>query len=111
MGRPAEDVVGCPRFNDSALLHDRHGVGNEADDGKIVGDEQVREAEVSLQVAQQGKDLRLNQNVKGGDGFTENEDFGFERERASDRDSLPLTTRELVRVSVDDIRGQGDLLE
>src|SRR6476620_11541173 len=47
-------------LRDLAQVHDHHAVGDVADDVQVVGDEDVREAEVVLEVLEQVEDLSLN---------------------------------------------------
>src|SRR6185369_2240596 len=48
--RAHEDALLRPLFHDEPEVHDEHVVRDVADDAKIVRDEQVREAELALQI-------------------------------------------------------------
>src|SRR2546422_241528 len=74
------------------------------DHSEVVGDEDVREAELVLEVVEQVDDLCLNRDVEGGDGLVGDDQLRAEREGPGDADPLPLATRELVRVAVDVMR-------
>ena len=71
----------------------------------IVGDEHER----NLQAAPQRIDFVLETPpdgaIDGGERFVEQQDVGLARERACQRDPLPLAARELVRTTID-VTGQ-----
>src|SRR5260370_6340612 len=52
-------------LDDLAEVHDRHAVADVAHYGEVVGDEQIRELVLVLQVLEQVHDLRLNRYVQG----------------------------------------------
>jgi hypothetical protein len=61
-----------------------------------VGNEDVREAELRLQVLHQVDDLRLDRDVERADGLVGNHDLRVGRQRAGDADALPLAAGEFV---------------
>ena len=65
-----------------------------------MGDEDERQAELALQVAQQVEDLRLDRDVERGDRLVGDDQLGLQRDRAGDADALALAAGELVRVAV-----------
>jgi hypothetical protein len=65
-----------------------------------VGDEEVGQAELALQVLEQVDDLRLHDTSSAETGSSQTMSFGLERERAGDADALALAAGELVRVAV-----------
>ena len=65
-----------------------------------MGDEDDREPELALQVAQQVEDLRLDRDVERGDGLVGDDQLRLQRERPRDADALALAAGELVRVAV-----------
>ena len=64
---------------------------------KVVGDEQIGEAELVLQVLQQVDDLGLDRDVERGDRLVENEQARLQRQCPRDADALLLPARELAR--------------
>jgi predicted exporter len=48
--RNRERAARMERFDDLAQIHDRDAVGDVLDDGEVVGDEEVGQAELALQV-------------------------------------------------------------
>src|ERR1019366_3329659 len=71
-----------------------------AHDCEVVGDEDHRQAELALQLAQQVEDLRLDRDVERGDRLVGDDQLRLQRQRARDPDPLTLTAGELVRVAV-----------
>ena len=59
--RPSEHGCAVAHLHDPAAAHDGHAVAQVADHAQVVGDEQVRQLEVALQVLQQVDDLRLDE--------------------------------------------------
>ena len=81
-------------------VHHGDAVAHVAHDGEVVGDEDQRQAELALQVAQQVQDLRLDRHVERGDRLVGDDHLRLQGERAGDADALPLAAGELVRVAV-----------
>ena len=59
------DVVLRAAFDDLAQVHDGDSVRDVADDGEVMGDEDVGEVEFLLQVGEQVDYLGLNGDVEG----------------------------------------------
>ena len=81
------------------------------DDRQIVGDEEIGEAELLLQVLQQIDDLGLDRHVERRDRLVADDQLGLDRERARDADALALAAGELVRIAAHVIGLQADGLE
>src|SRR5260370_26613970 len=64
MERVVVDLSAARDLDDLAEVHDRHAVADVAYHGEVVGDEQVRELELVLQVLEQVHDLGLNRHVQ-----------------------------------------------
>ena len=64
-----------------------------------MGDEEIGEAELALQVAQQVDDLRADRDVERADRLVEDEEARAQGEGARDVDALALATAELVRIA------------
>lgn len=71
-------------------MHDRDLMRHKSDEWKVVRDEDIRQATPLLKRHQNLYHLSLYRYVQCRNRFIENEDFRFERERSSDRNSLPL---------------------
>ena len=76
-----------------------------------MGDEDVGQPELVLQVVEQVDDLGLDRDVERGDRLVEQHQPRVDRERARDADALALAAGELVREAVDVLGVQPDALE
>jgi hypothetical protein len=106
--RRAVDVVARPISTILPEVHDRDPVGDMADDGEVVRDEEVGEPEVVLEAREQVDDLRLDRHVERRDGLVEDDQGRVEGERAGDADALPLAAGELVREAVAVLGAEAD---
>ena len=86
-----EDLGRLSLLDDFALLHDEHPIGEVADNGEVMGDEDIGEAERVPKAGKQPDHLSLNGDVEGGDRLVADDDFRLERQGSGDRDALPLT--------------------
>ena len=82
-------------------MHDGDTVRDVPDDREVVGDKQVRDLELHLQVLEQVYDACLDRDVQGGDGLVEQQDLGACGQGAGDGNALALASRELGRKAVD----------
>ena len=98
-------------FDDSTEIHHRHAGGNVLHNGEIVRDEDVREPQTPLQIAQQIDHLRLDRNVQGRDRFVADDETRLDRERAGDADALTLAAGEFVRITGRVLRRESDQSE
>src|SRR6266545_4649079 len=98
-------------LDDPAEVHDCDPVGDVPDDGEVVCDEEVREAELFLELLEQVDDLRLNRDVESGHRLVRDDEVRVEREGSGKADPLPLSARELVRVAAGGVGGEPDRLE
>ena len=79
-------------LDDSAVAHDSDFIGEMSGHSEIVGDEKESHSESVLELEKEIGDLRLHRAIESGERFVEDEDFGIERESASDGQALALTT-------------------
>ena len=98
-------------LDDLAEVHHRDAVAEVLDDGEVVGDEQDREAEPQLEVAQQVEDLRADRHVERRHRFVGDEELRFDGERPGDADALALAAAELVREATGEARVEADEVE
>ena len=82
-----------------------------ADDADVVGDEDVGEAELVLQVVEQVDDLGLDRDIEGGDRLVGDDQLRVRRQGPGDPDPLALAAGELVRVAVGVLGREPDALE
>ena len=111
MGRTRVDVVLVPDLDHATEVHHGHAVGDVPHDREIVGDEDVGQAQLVLQLFHQVDHLRLDRHVQGRDRLVADEDLRVQRDASGDADALTLTAGELVRVAVDVLRVETHELE
>src|SRR5207253_9347209 len=75
---------------------------------EVMRDEEIGELQLLLQVHQQIDDLRLNRHVQRRHRLVEDDERGTECERASQADSLTLTSAELMRIALEVRRVEAD---
>ncbi len=95
------DRVSIADLDDLAQVHDRHPVGDVADHGEVVGDEQVGQSQAVLQILQEVDDARLDGHVQGRDRFVEDQQRRVEGQGTGDADALALAAGELMGIAVD----------
>ena len=86
-------------------------MGDVADDGQIVGDEQVGDAELALQVLEQVDDLGPDRHVEGRDRLVGDDEVRLQGQGPGDPDALALATGEGVRVTVGGVLWEAAALE
>ena len=59
-----EELLGRRDLDDLADIHHGHAIADMLHDGEVVGDEEIGQPEVVLQVEQQVDDLRLDRDVE-----------------------------------------------
>ena len=79
-----------------AEVHDGNLVADVLHHRQIVRDEQERQVQILLQVAQQVQDLGLNRDIQRRDGFVADDEVGLQRQCPGDADALALAARELM---------------
>ena len=105
MLRALVDVVPVADLDDLAEVHDRDPLAEVPHHRQVVRDEDERQVQLALQVAQQVDHLRLDRDVQRGDRLVGDDQLRAQRERAGDADALALAAGELVRDSGCSARG------
>src|SRR6266404_7533636 len=98
-------------LDDLAEVHHRDTMAHVRDDAEIVRDEQIGEAHLVLQPAEQIQHLRLDRDVERGDRLVGDDEAWPDGERTRDADPLTLPAAELVRIAIVVLRAETDLLE
>ena len=111
MSGSVEHLATLTGFDDAAKIHHGDAVGDVAHHRKIVGDEQVGQAKLLLQIFQEVDDLCLDGDVEGGNGLVEDEQIRTQRQRAGDGDALSLAAGELTRPPLGALRIDTDLAQ
>src|SRR5580700_2542811 len=86
-----------------------HRLGDGADQGQVVGDEQEGQVPLGLQAPQQLDDRRLHGHVEGGGDLVADQEVWGDHQGPGDGDPLALTARELVGVAGPEIGAEGDI--
>ena len=86
----AHHGLGRAAFDDLAEIEDVEAVDDLADDGKVVGDEEVGEPVLFLQPLEQVEDLRLHRDVERRHRLVADDDLRADGQRPGDRDALTL---------------------
>ena len=105
------DVGTVADLDDAPEVHHRHPVGDVADDREVVGDEEVGDPQLVLEVLEEVHHPGLDRHVERGDRLVEHEQLGLEDEGPGDPDALTLTAGELVGEAVGVVRLQPHELE
>ena len=100
LARAGEDLDHRALLDDPAVLHDRDLVGELAHHVHLVRDDDDRDAELGVDLAQQGQHLLRRVRVEGARGLVGEQDLRLRRERAGDADALLLPAREPTDVGV-----------
>ena len=103
--RIGEQGIDRRLLDDLAGVHHQHVVGHLGDHAEIVGDDQDRHAEPSLQVLQQVEDLRLDGDVERGGRLVGDQQRGLAAKRHGDHHALAHAARQAVRIVVDPLGG------
>src|ERR1700722_950618 len=85
-----ENRLNRPTLDDISSAHYTDGVGHVLHDRQVVGDEEVRETLISLELPQQVQYLALNGDVECARRFVEDDELWFNRKGTSDGDTLAL---------------------
>ena len=91
-----KDLLRVIEGNELALEHDGGAVSDAVHHIQVVGDQDVGQAQLGLQLAQQGQDFFGHQGVQGGRGFVQDDQLGLGRQGPGDAHALFLTARQLA---------------
>ncbi|MMZ67459.1 hypothetical protein D1872_300470 [compost metagenome] len=97
MERLGEQLCRRRKLNDFAKVHDRHAVADEFNDGQVMRDEHIGQAELLLQVLHEVQYLGLYGYVQRRNRLVAYDELRIERQRARNANPLPLPAREFVR--------------
>ena len=109
--REVEELLRRRHLDDVALIDNGDAVGDEADDGEVMRDEEIGRAALGLELFQQIQHLRAAGDVQRGDGFVRNDELRLHNHGARQTDTLALTAGKFVRVAGQVLREQTDLLD
>ena len=109
MLRIVKDVPHRALFDDPAGVHHRHAVRGFGDHAEVVGDQQQRQVELALHVAQQVENLRLHGDIERRGRLVGDHERRLAGERHRHHHALAHAARQLMRVVVHALLGIGDL--
>ena len=111
MQRRAEQGPFVGELDDPSEVHHRDAMADVLHYRQIMGDEQVGQPELVLQVHQEIDHLRLDGDVESRDRLVPGDEVGAEHQRPRDADALALAARELMGIVVDLLRAKSHPLE
>ena len=98
--RPRVQIVGLAALEQPALVHDADAVGERERFFLVVRDEDRRDAELALDLADRAAQFLADLGVERTERLVHQQHLRPVRERPRDRDALLLTARELRRQTV-----------
>jgi len=90
VARVSVDLVDVGQLRHHAQVHDPDPVADVLHDGQVVGDEQVGQPQLLLEVVEEIQDLALDRDIERRDRFVEDHEFRVEGEGTGDADALAL---------------------
>ena len=109
MQRTVVNRVRIRQLDHLAQVHDGNAVGNVPHHQQVMGDEQIGQAQLFLQVMEHVDDLCLDRNVQGGNRLVTDDEFRIDRQGAGDADTLALAAGELVGIAGGMLAVQADI--
>src|SRR5258708_7553077 len=109
--RAGAQCLDAELLDDAPLIHDDQPVTEMRDDREVVADQDAAQPAPPAQLAQQVEDLGLNRHVERRGRLVEQEQTRFENEGAGDGDALTLAAGKLMRVAVEEIAAEADIVE
>src|SRR5215510_9001278 len=90
------DAFSAANLNEFAQIHDPNPITHVLDRGQIVADQEIGDAEFSLQIFQEIENLRADGDIEGGHRLVEDHQGGLQHQSPCDPDTLTLATAKLV---------------
>ena len=90
VARVAEELLAVGQLDDAAQVHHRDAIADVLDHAHVVGDEEVGQPELALEVLEQVEDLGLDRDVERGHRLVADDEVRLEDQRAGDADALAL---------------------
>ena len=84
------DLVDVDDLRERSQVHDTNAVADVLDDGEVLGDEEVGEPQLLLEIVEQVEDLALDRDVERRDRLVAHDEVRVEREGTGDADALAL---------------------
>ena len=106
-----EECRSLGNFYDLANVHDGDAVTDVLNHTEVVGDEEIGEVKLVLELQEQIQDLGLHRDVKGRHRLVARSPPGREGQGPSDADALALTAAEGMGVAVHILGRQADKIQ
>ena len=110
VGRVVE-ILDRTFLDDAPEIHHRDPVTERTHQIEVVGDEEIADAEPSLEVAEQVDHLHLRGDVQRAERLVEHQELGFGGQGSGDGRTLQLAPRDLAGTPAGEGRRKPDLLE
>ena len=94
------ELIALGQLHQGAQVHDADAVGDMAHHRQVVGNEQVRQAQLLLHVLQHVDHLGLDGHIQSGDGLVADDELGLDCQGAGNAHALLLAAGELVGIAV-----------
>ena len=111
MDGPGVELLRRRHFDDLSEVHHCDPVGDVAHHAQVVSHEDVRQAELVLEVVEQVDHLGLDGHVQRGHGLVQHYQLRVDGQGAGDADALALAARELMGEPVGVLRVEPDLVQ
>ena len=108
VARLTEHRLGRATLDDTAPVHDRDPGGHVARHAEVVGDEQIGEIELCLEVEQKPQHPRLDRHVERRGRLVQDDHVRLGRQRSREGSALALPSRERCRIAVHVFRRDAD---
>ena len=103
--RPRADLDETPQ------IHNPNVVRYALDDRNIVTDEEEGQSQIRLQFREKVQHLRLHRDIKRRDRLVGYDEARMRCDRACNRDALPLSSGQFVRIAVEETAREIDAVE
>jgi hypothetical protein len=97
-GHTAECRGRC-RLHDPSAVHDGDAIAHVLHERQIMGNEEIRKAQLLTKVAQEVDHLSADRNVEGTHGLVQDDQLRFHGQGPGDPDALSLTATEFVGIA------------
>ena len=111
MARIFEDRWPRTYFDETPQIHNPNVVRYALDDRNIVTDEEEGQSQVRLQFREEVQHLRLHRDVERRDRLVGYDQARMGRDCAGDRNALPLSSGQFVRVAANETAREIDAVE
>jgi len=105
MERPAENIFGAPFFDHAPRIHHSDSIDKSSEDGWIMADQYKRRAMLAPDPAHESQNFRLQRSIEFAGGLVGDDQSRVASHGLCNRDPLPLSAAQLMRVRRIDLSG------